>query len=382
MISVGKSILAALLTVVLPAAALAQASELPSVADILDQARRAAEAEPAPSTRVRPDDPALLPPAVLYHFGRKSYLLQDALWGTIPEDVWKNAIMGEGNYGLLPFRRGLYGASHPSFAENWGDYALNSGQEPWFIAIHVKPGCRRPENAAVISGLPWDGRFQKWFSAAKPAAYPALKDFVSACYADRVGLTIAFVSNLGSSPSDCEPVLQDFLTAADIKVVFDEALPDADSPEDSFAAPMSWYIRDRACIESIEGTPEQVLGVAASLPSLWRAKPERGLDRGSSGETEFVILVDALRDAAAVDAGTLAGLRAVAAASDLTDGRQRFWVQEGVAAVLDAYQRCALSHAEPIFKDAAGRFLAESASSRRRPALEAFIASAGRLCRD
>jgi hypothetical protein len=34
-------------------------------------------------------------PSVIYHFGKKDYLLQDVEANTIPLDVWQNNIMGK-----------------------------------------------------------------------------------------------------------------------------------------------------------------------------------------------------------------------------------------------------------------------------------------------
>ena len=69
---------------------------------------------------------AVLPSKVLYHVGQKDYLLDEGQNG-ISEEVWRTNIMGRsGRYGLVPWRRGLYGGADFYELELYGNDYLGS----------------------------------------------------------------------------------------------------------------------------------------------------------------------------------------------------------------------------------------------------------------
>ncbi|MGZ3710895.1 MAG: hypothetical protein ACXVBE_04030 [Bdellovibrionota bacterium] len=284
------------------------------------------------------EDAPRLPPKVLYHFGKKAHLLQDAELDTIPEDVWDNSIMsGESRYSLMPFRRGLYGGESIGIVEGYGDMYLS--EKPWLMAIHVKDSCRDPEN---IVPLEKDHKFGTWLMKNPTAALMEISGCLNMAAESCDDIMISSKLTLtfhDRQENRCEKMLNAYYDESEIKLIADKAHPD------------SWYIRDRSCIEKIDGSPKELLEIFGEMD--W-SKENRGggiMPRGAGSSSIFTILYDALADEGRIDPALADKLRTKAAGSDIAfydstwaalkekRGSQK-WLSDNVPILLDAFQRC------------------------------------------
>ena len=181
-------------------------------------------------------------PSTIYHYGKKEHLDEDIKARTIPPYVWDKFIMnGESRFSLHSSRRGLYGTS--GLDTNW--YGGN-GYE-WLMQIEIKPECRKPKRVADISVLDKDKRFISWFAKS---SYPTdiKKSFATRCnMGDKLNLPEQI----------CEDIVTHFLDDNKIAIVHDHV------------ENKSFYIRDRSCINTIRGTPEEWIQVFTEQPNLW-----------------------------------------------------------------------------------------------------------------
>ena len=225
-----------------------------------------------------------LPPPVLYHFGNYSNLISDVPMISQPD--WDKFIMSPSDrYKLVTYRQGLYGCAHPidclSFA------GMESGVSPWVISVHIADACRTP--GAVVSPhlLGKDLRFEKWLLVQNPKPYQSAADFEKQCLVDQ------YLDLVGGNNGVCELTVAKFFNDLGIKVVLDEAMPDFENVAESFAHPNSLYIRDRTCIEKIEGSVEQNSQLIFSS-SFWQksegANPVGGAERSAAYKMMLFIL--------------------------------------------------------------------------------------------
>lgn len=180
-------------------------------------------------------------PQYLFHFGRGTVLARDVAERTVPLSDWNDFIVGEKTSWRLPrFRRGLYGTEKALRAD-----AFANPDDPGLLRIEIKPACREPSKVGTTLGLDLDARFRDWIGTG-------FSVFVQKCISARGDLLVRNYSGTNeSTPSnamlECEKIVDDFFNAHDIRIVQDEVI-DA-----------SWYIRDRACIQTIEGTSGEIL---------------------------------------------------------------------------------------------------------------------------
>lgn len=279
--------------------------------------------------------PSALPPKVLYHMGQKKHLQENERSG-IPDEVWEQNIMGRGtHFGLVPYRRGLYGGKNFDSLELYGNRYLEArhgGKKiPWVMKITIKDECLRPEH---VTDLATDQNYLKWLFTN--AAY--LMQNASFCLnlktSDCAGLVIGTQAvSHGREENVCDDLMQKMLVETKAKVV-------RDTEWDS-----SWYIRDRACIEKMEANANSTLDTLAEAKWDWesRKRTHSGIT-GGYGSSAFLILVGALREAEVADPSVLSRLREKLAASDIrlrhNDGPQPLWIREAGPALVDAFSRC------------------------------------------
>lgn len=190
---------------------------------------------------------SITPPKYLYHFGAYSSLIK-SVHKQIPKPVWDNAVMARGGgYRVVPYRRGYYGCSNPhwcsSFTERQGEKP-----EPWLIRLTIKNSCLIPSAVAI------------------PSKIIASQEFIRKAGAN--SCSESELTLVGGDESHCDQAMNRYLEENSIKLVFDEAMPDFEDRNQSFAFPNSWYIRDRNCVEKITGSPAEILS-AMTKANFW-----------------------------------------------------------------------------------------------------------------
>jgi hypothetical protein len=320
----------------------------------------AACATPAP----RPDrpDPAKAAadgrrarvPDVLYHFGQRQHLVEDARADTIPETVWNTIVMGGASKNRLhPFRRGLYGTTHPAFADNFG---------PWFMAVRVKEACRRPEAVAVPSTLHRDARFERWLDSTPDRPFRDPSEFSARCHraasppeeaAGRLFLSVQnVVGEEEPKEGPCERALQRLYDDAGVKLVLDEAWLEQRYIGINLLTRVSWYLRDRSCIDRIDGEVADIVPMLASVADLWDEQPVPRVE--TSDSPRITVSSDALETAGPLKMLLVALVESPQTASDedLTtiraaalDGTRPLEplgtnAREAVPPLIDAFLRC------------------------------------------
>lgn len=317
-------------------------------------------------------------PREIYHVGQKPYLLEDSRLGTIPDDVWEKQIMGRGTtFGLVPYRRGLYGGENfdnlDLYANSYVGSRNGKPTVPWVMKIVIKPECREPR---AVTDLATDERFVGWLAAnvndlVRDASF-CLNAGAKHCGELIVGTQP--IAN-GQEENACDDVLQKFMKDVNPRVVKDSAWE------------KSWYLRDRACIEKLDASPAAVLEILADAG--WDRESRlhhSGTTGGAYATGTFAILVGALADAAAVPPQILAKLRAKTAASDIRElgADSRLWIREAGPALIDAYARCETGEKRAEFRAFA---LAHEAQIHRltfanaHDAISGWIRDLAKLCR-
>jgi hypothetical protein len=187
-------------------------------------------------------------PEYLYHYGKKEILDLDIKERNVPKDAWDKFVMGgTSTWGLKGTRRGLYGTIGID-TNNFGGDSAN-----WLMRIKVKPECREPGATADLSKITKDPRFKKWYAKKKHEI--KLSEFDSKCH-----LAEADEEEMVKGYTDvrCETIMNDFLASAQIKVLHD------------YMVRRSFYLRDRSCIETIEGTPDEWFNILSTNIGLWK----------------------------------------------------------------------------------------------------------------
>jgi hypothetical protein len=177
----------------------------------------------------------------LYHAGHRELLMQNIEARTVPALAWKNAIFAaKTNFDLPAYRKGLYGAESVAGTNLYLTYQLLAGRTPWLMTIGLKKECLPKSYDSSFSVE--SGAFATWF-----------QEHVSEI--DAASCQIGGAWNLGTfydvseSPglNRCVSELHHFLNDQQIPIAFDLVNND------------SWYIRDRSCISTIEGTADENL---------------------------------------------------------------------------------------------------------------------------
>ncbi len=310
----------------------------------------------APASAKNPDLSSL-PPKVLFHYGQKKHMLDNEKNG-ISDEVWQKNIMGQDTrFGLLPWRRGLYGGSNFESLDHYGNGYLapdQRGKIPWMMKITLKDECLQPEN---VTDLATDQNFLKALIAN--ASY--LAQYADICLnlktKDCRDLVTGYQPTFAQEEYPCDEIMQKVIIDSKAKVV-------RDIEWDS-----SWYLRDRSCIEKLEASP------ASTLESLaqgeWTMASRKGATVASFGWglSPFLMLLDVLSEKDPANPAQLATLRGKLAASDLKVSRspksgpegygELQWIREAGPASIDAYERCAKNGRQDEFVKLANGFQAD-----------------------
>ncbi|HWU42560.1 MAG TPA: hypothetical protein VN132_03945 [Bdellovibrio sp.] len=200
---------------------------------------------------------------VLFHAGERKYLEQDIRDKTIPQDVWDHVIFGKTDFDLPEFRKGLYGAEVLVGTSLYSTYKLLEGHEPWVMAIQINPRCLEKNKYyesyyTVNVKTPGENSvFEKWYWQ-QHKENPQVEQCLEAPSDEGIAYWPPGKLYSKGSSSDsqsevesrkdkmCQSALDQFIRDMDIKIVGD------------IANDNSWYIRDRSCIESISGTPDEL----------------------------------------------------------------------------------------------------------------------------
>lgn len=294
---------------------------------------------------------AELPPKVIYHVGHREFLLENDRAGTIPEAVWNESIMGrKTRYGLVPFRRGLYGGESFDTLELYANLLLGRPRgevrTPWVMKITLKDECRQP---AAVSNFSTDEKYLAWLLKNFDQVLKNTEFCVNR-KAEDCGEVISGAQNVagGREENACDDLLQSYLDEAKPRVVKDEEWKG------------SWYLRDRACIEKVEAGDGAVLETLAT--ATWDQASRAGTFSGTPGGYglgPLVMLMKALEGSEPAREEQLTLIRDKTAASDIRHGWQkteRAWVKDAGPAIIDAYRRCGAKGKDASFRAAAASF--------------------------
>lgn len=198
------------------------------------------------------------PAPFLYHYGRKEVLLKDVEAHTVPLDDWNQFVMGsKTRFGLKPFRRGLYGTERLEDADKYGDSKFN-----WLIEIKLKETCLKPESVSSLEGIPQQPKFKEWYETTQQVKKTKLdlNEWIKECFSSSGQANpqkFEYYYSSEHSQTVCESTLEDYWNENQIKIVHDTQ------------ETRSWYIRDRGCIEDIQGTDEFWANRFLTLGTLW-----------------------------------------------------------------------------------------------------------------
>ncbi len=190
-------------------------------------------------------------PSRFYHFGKKKYLLEDIHARTIPPKVWDEFFMGDKTrFKLGASRRGLYGTAGVD------GNGFGGGEFNWLMEIRIKKACLKANRFLTLMDLPRNPRFSKWYSDNQKKIAIPWDQFAGRCYTQ----SSPKGDIEGFSDGACDAIVNDFMNQNRIAVVQDHRVS------------KSFYIRDRACIETILGTPNEWLTLLGIERYLWRAR--------------------------------------------------------------------------------------------------------------
>ncbi len=190
----------------------------------------------------------ILVPAEVFHFTQKKTLVQDINEHRLTKKSWDTSLTG-GDRGMenRQARRGLYvsdGIDTSSSASS-----VFGAKNNWLVKFSVADECRVPQRVATLLGLEKDKRFITWFNKINSEVrlgFQDAADFSKTCNA-RESLAIDGYTDLR-----CEKIVLKFFDETKIAIVQDHQTS------------KSFYIRDFSCIESLAGTPEEMIQVFVS----------------------------------------------------------------------------------------------------------------------
>jgi hypothetical protein len=154
----------------------------------------------------------------------------------------------------------------------------------------------------------------------------------------------------GAKENICDGLLSRYLSDINAKVVKDELWGEA------------WYIRDRDCIESIDASPETILGVLAK--EKWDMATRIDNDNGESGAfagTSFALLLGVLADNPKADPGKLNSILTHSRKSDISitfspNDSDDYWVKKVIPQVVTAFRECTKNGRYQDFQSIARKF--------------------------
>lgn len=280
-------------------------------------------------------DPSPLPPKVLFHLGQKKHLEENSQKG-ISDEVWEKNILGNSTrFGLVPYRRGLYGGKDFDSLELYGSAYLVPGMAgkkiPWVMKITLRDECLTAEH---VTDLATDQHYLTWLF--ENAAYLAQNaSFCLNLKTSDCGALVIGTQPVGNGREEnvCDEVMKKFVIESKVKVLRDT----------EWAS--SWYLRDRACIEKLEANAQTTLETLADAKWSMASRENYSGRPAGYGTSSFLILLRALREWEGNDPTLLSRLREKLSQSDIRitsqkDQPRALWVQMAGPAVIDAFARC------------------------------------------
>ncbi len=229
-------------------------------------------------------DETRVPREKLFHYGKRSILLKNVAEGTIPYSDWNQFIMGnETRFKLKRYRRGLYGTEYAEDADRFGDASYD-----WLMEIRIKKDCLLSTKTSTLIDLPSSVRFKTWFGKKRGGV--SLEDWSKKCFQDQKypkGEYFNEYRNPGEQPDDsesvCEKIAADYFE--DLKFAFIQ-----DTAGD---LSRSWYIRDRECIETIQGSDSYWSREFSIREELWKNTCKPGRNHRNNVRIWFTALSNA-----------------------------------------------------------------------------------------
>ncbi len=319
-------------------------------------------------------------PAKLYHYGAYEVLMKNIAAKTVPSQDWDRYIMGDkARYGQKGYRRGLYGSSHPSYASYFSDIAVGSGKQQWLMEVELTEVCQS-QKPFSLDALYNDPRVIDFISRDLNRTYGSPEEFRDKCYPyypefKTRAPRLEFISGTAAE-NTCEKFVNTLFEELKPKVVLDDAWPG------------SWYIRDRACIQSIRGTPQDLLPIL-SHPGFWSKTTLDGEIRESSineNASLFNIFAKMLASEIVLDEKASARLQAAVASSDIRNPRgwnrdqtsDPHWMARVTLRLLQTRQECVRAQKEASFRENLSVLLEElNRTFDFEPAVEALVEKVG-----
>ena len=225
-----------------------------------------------------------VPRATIFHYGKKEVLLKDVTAGNIPEQDWDDYIMGEKTrFKLKPFRRGFYGTEYAEDADRFGDSTYN-----WLVEIELKPECLVPSRVVSLVYLPQSEVFRKWYDEKGfSTTFTQWKEF---CFdSQNYPRSKYFIDYKNPSETanfnetGCEGVVARYYGEQKYAFIHDYA---GDLVR-------SWAIRDRSCIQKINGSDEYWAHEFATREEFWVNTCSRERDHRNNIRVWFSAIVEA-----------------------------------------------------------------------------------------
>jgi hypothetical protein len=229
-------------------------------------------------------------------------------------------------------------------------YSIMGPGSPWPLSRKGLYGSERPQIAEAFTKFPLQ---RPWFMAVTLKDDCRTRDVVAASY-----------SMVEQNPR------------GNYRIVVDTA------------GPKSWYIRDRQCVEKLNGTPGEMLEMMTRIPYFWNEEGRRDtfFRQYSEGQNIFFTLLLALQDATGVSSQKLEKLRQVIINSNLKyRASDPYWLKNQSALLLYDFVQCRqknkLTYLQNGLREISDKFFAAPGSHQNfDAAISAVMTFANREC--
>ncbi len=278
-----------------------------------------------------------LPPATLYHYGKPEVLAKDVRANQVPVRDWNVYIMGpKSRFILNPYRKGLYGTDMPEDANKFSDAEYSA-----LMAIKIKEECLVPSRVSSVIALATQTRFKDWFDEKDRGI--SVQEWSKQCYQTDgrpVENQFRFYQTRDAVAENhvetlCEKFVNQFWKDTRMAIVHDPAVS------------RSWAIRDRNCIEGIEGSAEYWVKAFSEDPRLWENSCDRHVTHHARARVWFRALSEKL-EVLPSDFSLKAFLKGINGPE--THGASDFSAADFASEFDDALARCRKSQSLDKFK--------------------------------
>jgi hypothetical protein len=265
-------------------------------------------------------------PKVIYHWGQKKHMLENAKKGTIGRWDWAMYIMGgsSSRYKLGSIRKGLYGTN------NIINNKFGGGQYNWINEVHIKDECRKANKVIGLIGLTENPLFIDWFDEESTS----LEEFKTFCFEGKPSIPKMNIKKFDDVTGYCANKIYDFIKDNDIKII-----------QDHFVK-MSWYIRDRSCIQNIKGSDLDVLQMFSQKEALWKQSCKEKVFRSKKKVEEYVMTYTVDIFAMVIDALKSLHEQKQDLALEIEGIKEQIqnsnidYFSRGMKGILETYERC------------------------------------------